>query len=316
MSSPGWHKLVLAGLFLGSAVAGRLEAQTGVLFPQSFVVEHHLVQTDGDGSVFHGETVTDHYGGSWIVSLRPDDSRMVIDLARGELTEISPAAGTYWSLSYDRFAELRDALAVVELRTAAEPPADREVALKNAGPPAFEITEPRAGAPKATDETQTLDERASRLLAASTVRHLRVMPKDAGPDAAALDVWADARVRLAPAARAALVRLEQRVLSPAPAAAKAGAVAVNWYLAAVRDHVDGAFLVRTVRPLAVIGSQPRGTMEDIATRLEPLASFPTELVEVPEGLRRVVHPMEAALAFARQEAELKALMGDPKADPR
>ena len=38
--------------------------------------------------------MTDYYGGTWIVSVRPDGSRLVIDLARRELTEVAQQEAT------------------------------------------------------------------------------------------------------------------------------------------------------------------------------------------------------------------------------
>ncbi len=58
------------------------------LFARPFVVEHRIVQTDPDGSVFETPPVTDTYGGSWIVSSRPDGSRVIVDFARREITTV------------------------------------------------------------------------------------------------------------------------------------------------------------------------------------------------------------------------------------
>ena len=87
-----------------------MSAQPGPLFPEAFRVEHHLVQDDGDGSRFVGEAVVDTYGGSWIVSQRPDGSRLIVDFARRELTEVRVDRGVYWTVSFGRFAELRSRL--------------------------------------------------------------------------------------------------------------------------------------------------------------------------------------------------------------
>jgi len=73
-------------------------------------------------------------------------------------------------------------------------------------------------------------------------------------------------------------------------------------LAAARAHAAGAFPVRTLRRTAV--AETAVTIEDVATRLEPLASFPDELLRVPDGYRRVSHPLEVMVAYEEQEAAL------------
>src|SRR3954468_13001252 len=102
MLHPGSQHLLrrfrLAAL-LALAIPAAAGAQLGPLFPEPFRVEHHLVQDDGDGSRFVGEPVTDTYGGSWIVSQRPDGSRLIVDLVRRELTEVRTAKGVYWTVS-------------------------------------------------------------------------------------------------------------------------------------------------------------------------------------------------------------------------
>ena len=99
--------VVAMSLGLGLGLLPRLAgAQAGSLFPQPFQVRHHLVQDDGDGSRFASDTVTDTYGGSWIISERPDGSRLVVDLTRREVTGIQPDKGTYWTVSFDRLGEL------------------------------------------------------------------------------------------------------------------------------------------------------------------------------------------------------------------
>lgn len=294
-------------------LAAGVQAQpAGVLFPQPFVVEHHAVHTDGDGTAFYGATVTDYYGGSWIVSVRPDDSRMIVDLARRQLTEVRPDAGTYWTLAFDRVAELRDRLVSYEMGRAGR--AAMELAAKADDPePEFEISD-TAPPPKAVGRG-ALGEEAEELLASPSVRHLRLTVKNRAA-APPFDAWVDERVRLAPAARAALDSFAESVLGPAPAAARPGAVPVARYLAAVHRHAGGAFPVRTVRPLDMADGKPRGSIEDVATRLETLARFPLELLEVPDGLRRVSHPMEVAVAFAEQDEERARTAARPSIDPR
>ena len=67
----------------------------GVLFPVAFTVEHALVQTDADGSQFRTDAVTDTYGGSHLVSVRPGGSRVIVDFARREITEVSAVVDWY-----------------------------------------------------------------------------------------------------------------------------------------------------------------------------------------------------------------------------
>ena len=98
----------------GLAQSAAPSAGGAALFPAPFAVEHGVVQTDADGTRFASEPVTDYYGGSWIVSVRPDGSRLVVDLARRELTEIRPDRSTYSVLSFSRFAELKARLGRAE----------------------------------------------------------------------------------------------------------------------------------------------------------------------------------------------------------
>lgn len=299
-------KTALALLF----VASGLGAQTGgELFPRPFRVEHHLLQTDADGGVFAGEPVTDTYGGSWIVSERGDSSRVVIDLARREITEIHPAKGAYWVVSFDRFAEMRSQLARFEAGfPAAEPPAAKAAAEE----PAFTVSEGR-GAPRSG-----ISKAADAMLANPGVTHLRVELK--GSDGEGMDVWCDPGVRLGPAALAALERFESDALGP-PAWRRARQVPPARFLAAARRQARGAFPVRTARPidLGLLGPEKaapgrRGTVEDVVTRLETLERFPLELVQVPDGLERTAHPMEALLDFAEREEERERIMGRSVAD--
>jgi hypothetical protein len=266
---------------------------SGPLFPESFRVAHHLIQEDGDGSRFVGEPVVDTYGGSWIVSERPDGSRLIIDLARRELSEVRTDKGVYWTVSFDRFAELQGQLRAAQgLATKLD---KRAAPAPAPTPPELEVAE-IAGAP------------GKSLADAPGVRRLRVTRKaigeGTGPSAAGplLDIWVDPSLRLTPAALGAVSSLETAL--EGPDAAGAGAVPPGRSLAAARVHAGGAFPVRTVRPLAAPGAQ----VEDVATRLERLERFPTELAEIPEGLRRVPHPLEAVVRFLAEDAERNAAM--------
>lgn len=276
------------------AAAATAQPGPGPLFPEPFRVTHHLVQDDGDGSRFVGEPVVDTYGGSWIVSERPDGSRLVVDLARRELTEVRVDKGTYWTVSFDRFAELQKRLRAAQ-GLATEPDAEAE---KAAARPASELVVTEITAEAAKKSGASLADRPG-------VRRLRVTRKDnekSGAAAALLDVWVDPSVRLTPAALGAVSSLET-VLSGPDADVSPGRA-----LAAVRVKAAGALPVRTVRPLPGPGAQ----VEDEATRVERLERFPSELAQIPEGLRRVPHPLESVVRFLEEDAERNAAMAGRK----
>lgn len=297
----------------GLLVAGAALAQApGELFPQPFLVEHRIVHTDESGDVFVGDPVVDYYGGSWIASVRADGSRLVLDLARREITEIRPAEGVYYALSFDRFAELRSEIARFE----AGFPAEEEIAsaaapAEKAEAPSFDVTESPGGAPRGS---RTLPKEAAGLLSSPGVRHLRVTlakTAAAGGGDDAMDVWCDASVRLSPQAMTALERFELSVLGP-PAWLRSKRTEPAAFLAAARRRAGGAFPIRTVRPLDLGAAGPErngGALEDVALRLEKLDSFPLEMVAVPDGLRRAAHPMEAVVDFAGREEERERVMG-------
>jgi hypothetical protein len=325
MLAPTAHRMPLTvglALLLAPALAGGVAAQPGSLFPEPFRVEHHLVQQDGDGERFAGEPVVDTYGGSWIVSERPDGSRLIVDLARRELTEVRADAGTYWTLSFDRFAALQGRVRTAQTSLAAagagdegsaSPPAARRGAAASApaagGPPTREpaplvVTD----MPPAAASADRGDAAAAAVLARPGVRRLRVAPAGAAPGEA-LEVWVDPAIRLTAPALAAIEAFESTVLDlrvEDPSAA----TAPGRLFAAARAHAAGALPVRTRRPLAAgeAGAPPLGSIEDIASRVERLERFPADLVEVPEGLRRVPHPLEAVARFLEEEAERNAAM--------
>lgn len=305
--SAGW--LALGVLAAGLCVAGGARAAERVLFPEPFLVEHQVVQVDGDGSVFATEPVVDRYGGSWIVSERADGSRLVVDFARREIVEIRPERGAYTVLSFDRFAELSRRLrelegAPREADAKADEPNDADL-VRDGGEAVFRISELPAAkglvrvAAEARRDGPTPAERDG-------VRHLRVA-LDSGEDVdsePAVDVWLDPRVRLTPDAMDALDGLETEVLG---APDDADAPAFSRYVAAARRSSGGALPVRTERPAARDASRrSAGTVTDVALRVESLASFPRDLVRIPEGLERMVHPLEQMVAFAEDEAELRA----------
>jgi hypothetical protein len=341
----GRRLVAIAAALLPAFLSPALRAQAGPLFPQPFRVEHHLVQDDGDGSRFVGESVVDTYGGSWIVSQRPDGARLIVDLARRELTEVQPEKGTYWTLSFDRLAELQ-----VRLRQAqglARRSGDGEDDEKSARANSSRTTATAGGSAGAREGAEadlliTEAPVADKSLAAAPssssssssaavsggapserpgVKHLRVASRQA-PGAVAADVWVDPALRLTPSAQAAIGALETALAGPAassPSTAgtdKAGGaseapapVSPAGLLAVVRDHTGGALPVRTVRALLRDeDGAATASVEDVATRVEPLDRFPTELAEVPEGARRVPHPLEATVRFLEEEAVRNAAL--------
>jgi hypothetical protein len=327
------RRLVLAVL-LALAVPAAAGAQPGPLFPEPFRVEHHLVQDDGDGSRFVGEPVTDTYGGSWIVSQRPDGSRLIVDLVRRELTEVRTAKGVYWTVSFDRLAELQAHLRAAQglARTTRTPDRKQEGEAKAASPAqkndaAAELTVTEVPAGNGRTKS-TARSSASALEARPGVKRLRVTR--GGDSTAAFEAWVDPSLRLTPAALAALSALETGALSgpaPAPAAtatAKSAepstpspAEAPGRYLAAARLHAAGAFPIHTRHPAAApAGANPMGSVEDVATRLDRLERFPSALAEIPEGLKKVPHPLEAAVRFLEEDAERNAALAGRRTGPK
>lgn len=302
---------------LAIALPAGAQPGSGPLFPEPFRVAHHLVQEDGDGSRFVGEPVVDTYGGSWIVSERPDGSRLIVDLARRELSEVRPDKGVYWTVSFDRFAELQSQLRAAQgLAAKVERSSKAAPAIPPAIPPAppeLVVTDITGGAGKSAAGTSAASP-ADR----PGIQRLRVTRKATGQGmgkAAAeplLDVWVDPSLRLTPAALGAVSSLETALAGPDGADLSKADTSKVTPLAAARVHAGGAFPVRTVRPLAV----PGGQMEDVATRLDRLDRFPSDLVEIPEGLRRVPHPLEAVVRFLEDDAERNAAMAGRRSGPK
>ncbi len=310
MTSSPIFRCVRAGAVALAVAAAPAAAQGGPLFPRPFLAEHHLVQTDGDGSRFQTEPVTDYYGGSWIVSVRPDGSRLVVDLARREVTGVQPKSGTYWSLSFDRLADLADRLARAEKLGAPQPAEDAQdageaTAAKAAAGAELIVQELPGAARRSAAPGAAVAERPG-------VEHLRVVERSRADDATAgVEVWVDPEVRLGAAAMDALAAFESALGGPKPPAAKSARapgedrepLPVGRYLALARAHAAGALPVRTVRTVGDGPASARARLEDVTTRLEPIDDFPEDLVTVPEGLRRVPHPLEAAVAYLETTAQ-------------
>lgn len=348
--------ILLTLLALRVVVPAAAQPSAGTLFPTPFVVEHQLIQTDADGTVYYSEPVRDTYGGSWLVSERADGSRLIIDLSRRQLTEIRPADGKFWTIDFDRLARLHADLVAAEDADVQRLLDDMEA--KNARllgsrdlaadkAPEILVEEPSDPMPharkrlleqlpsgfKASRDARVPRQIESKLLDDPALIHLRVRVADDGwtkslPAGVALpaglgeppvlDVWLDPRLRLTPAARRALKNFEQDVLGPPPARRKYMPVTPSLLIAEARDHAEGAFPVRTVRSLHARPELPDsgiGVLEDVALSLERIETFPPSLVEIPEGLRRVLHPMEMILQHAERERILRDAqqgVGDPK----
>jgi hypothetical protein len=283
---------IMASVAVLTAMPAGADEQTAMepLFAVPFVVEHHVVQTDADGTASASEPVTDYYGGSWIVSVRPDGSRLVVDFTRREVTEIRPAASTYSTLGFERLAELNRRLRSAGNATQAGP----ETTAAPKGPR-------QVGAVSAAAvQVQRLPDgegaaRSVRAAGASGQGVMRLMVT-AGAGASPIEVWCDPRVKLSERARGAVTELEGDVLAGGDEAPTAPAA----MLGAARGYAQGTFPVRTVRHVGAAGGT--STIEDVATRLESLERFQVDLVKVPDGYRRVPHPLEVMVAFVEEEA--------------
>lgn len=294
---------------LGSPTHPALAQTQGQLFPEPFVIEHHLVQIDDQGRRFATPPVTDYYGGTWIVSERADGSRLVVDLARREVTEIHPERGTYSTIGFERLAQVMARVEELE-GTRPEQPADgltKGNVQRRRSAADWSVRETTAKARHTTDvQGPTAD-----LLNGEGSRYLEIRPADdpllagaksnGGPtaedptaeDPPAARVWTVPTVQLGSAARDALAGFERDALG------------TEGLMAAVREHVDGAVPVRTVRP---VKSATGGQIEDLVTRIEPLERFDRKLIAVPEGLRRVPHTLEGLMSFLERESQRQRAM--------
>lgn len=321
-----WWFFVAAAGCVASLGAQPGFGQEGGLFPQPLEVEHRLVQIDGDGR-FEGDPVKDTYVGSAIVSERPDGSRLVIDLERREMTEISPKDGTYWSIDFDRFADLRARLA----RLAG--PTERPAAVlvpkggKSAAPsaakalPAFELLveelAPGAGG-LGLKSASSAGDPGTAVWRSAGLQHFAVKARQAAgegaataaPGEAVMEVWVDPQRRFSPAASAALARFESDAFAPGAAPA---AVPFEKVLAVVRGASGNALAVRTVRPLEVAG-RAVGTLETEVLAVREATDFDAAKLRVPEGLRRRPHPLEMALQQLEQEERINAALAGKSSD--
>lgn len=278
--------LHLSLVLLAVAASLPLPAQPREPFPAPFTVEHHALDGSLGGAPVEGETVRDTYGGAFLVSERADGGRTIVDFARREVTEVKPKEGTYWSLSFGRFADLRRRLEEAESLE----PASRARAQAASERPTVRVEEMRDGGAAS---------RSALGSAALPGKRLRASV-EAGPS---LDVWVDAAApRLTPEGVAALADFERSVLG-----AGDGAVGPADLLEAVRRREGGALAVRTRRSVGrgASASEDGPFLETVVTKAEPIASLPPALVTVPEGLRRVPSPLEVVVSWAEDEAALR-----------
>lgn len=306
----GWHGVALAvggvvAAIIGGEAALAQEASPEPLFPKPFLVEHRLIEMDADGSTFESPSVVDTYAGAWIISVRADGSRTIVDFARREITTVEPEKGSYSVLGFDRMAELRRRLAVAE--NLERTPADAGSSRDRAGVSSNFRTTMRDVAVTEGLDSPVLSR--APLLRRPGVRRLHVTAtpesshdstKAEPVEAAEVDVWLDPSVTLGEGARAALRRFEIDVLA-------GGKIqGFSQCVAAARDEARGAFPIRTERRSTTRAGAAR--IVDETVRLESLVSVPAELLRVPDGMRRVPHPLEAVVAFAEEEVKLNRAM--------
>ncbi|HNX51437.1 MAG TPA: hypothetical protein PLS53_15280 [Thermoanaerobaculaceae bacterium] len=287
--------------FWTAATVGAQTPAARPIFPKPFVVEHQVVQVAAGQEVLRTPAVADTYGGSWIVSLRPDRSRMIVDFARHELVEVRAEQGTYSVLGFDRFAELRRRLRRAEgLEASGGASAGRATREGSAASkPEIVLEEAPVGGAAASVTGGDFP----GVLRRPGVRHVRVsvrttpgQPSDTPP----VDVWVDGEARLGQEGQSAIRQLDEEVVGEP---LEEGETSASHLVAAAREWGGGGVVIRTDR-VTVGGTR----IVDEVSKLESLPAFPAELLQVPEGFRRVPHPLEAMVAQAESEAELNRAM--------
>ena len=256
-------------------------------FPVPFTVEQHAVDGSLGGTPIAGEMIRETYGGSFLVSERADGGRTIVDFARREMTEVRPKEGTYWSLSFGRFAELRRRLEEAE----AIETAPKQKALGSKDRPSVRVEEVRDSSGPAVLGALGATERTGKHLRASV---------EAGPS---LDVWIDVSApRLTPEGIAALADFERSVLGTTD-----GSVGPADLLETVRSREGGALAVRTRRTVGrdSTSADVGPFLETVVTKAAPIASLSATLVAVPQGLRRVPSPLEVVVSWAEDEAAIR-----------
>lgn len=274
--------LLLAAASLGAQGS----AVTGVAFPQAFVVEHRRVETATDGSTFTTDPVTDYYGGSWLVSVRVNGSRVILDFARHEITEVDAAKGTYWTLTFQQMGDLRRRLQREEERPRApQPQSSRSAQVGQKQEIRIEEVSEKADSGSRTAQPSSV---ASR----SGLRHFKASVKGAS----AVDVWVDPSLPLGPAGLGALEGFESDALGSTVSSPETRTASE---LESAARRAGAAVPVR-MRRASQGGSS--GSFEDIALRAEPLAALPQKLLKIDDGFRRVSSPLETMVVFAEEEA--------------
>jgi hypothetical protein len=279
-----------------------LGAQTAsaVVFPRAFVVEHQRFETTSDGSTFTTDPVTDYYGGSWLVSVRPNGNRVILDFARHEITEVDVAKGSYWTLTFRQMGDLRQRLQRAEERPANEAAQQARSATAAAGKNEIQIREISE-----KGNTEGRNPLGSSSSGGPGVRHLRVSSKGS----ADVDVWVDPSLPLGPAALTVLEAFENDALG---ATAHRESRTAGEMVAAARRAAQ-ALPIRTHSLSLSLEERSRGgsSYEDIALRAEPLPALPAKLLKIGDGFRRVSSPLEVMVAFAEEEAAHRS-RGGPK----
>jgi len=285
------------GCWMMSAMAAPVFAQAP-LFPQAFLVEHQIVQTDVQGSKTLIGPVTDHYGGSGVVSVQPAGKRTIVDFSQERLTVIDDRRGRYATIGFDRIAELnrRHRLAEFGSETPLDEPHDREA-------PTITVSEPLPMAPKSSRASDQ-----GLMVQRPGMQRFRVEATSEDNELGALELWVDAEIRLSPQALGAVERFERSMLGRPATQSKPG---FQDLLAEGRRHSGGGLVLGSSHSL-VFGQTPEkaGVMNDVALRVEVLPQFPTELLEIPEHFVRVPHPLETIVAHAEREADLRRRMSE------
>jgi hypothetical protein len=263
-------------------------------------VEHQTVQSSAAGVESVSDPVTDYYVGSAIVSVRADESRLIVDFSRREVTEIRSRAGTWSTISFGRMGELRRRLAEAEGAISSSGPSRGASAGQSASgdrnPAGSLVVEPMPEVDRA--RTSAVE---SPVLRRGSIRALALFAdeKEKRARRPALELWTDSEVRLGAEALAALADFEGGALGAIGATSRAPLLAR--LMAEGRSRSSGGFVVRSRRP---VGSGPAATwVEDLVTRLDSNGvSVPPGLLEVPEGFVRVPHPLEGMVGWAEEEA--------------
>ena len=261
-------------------------------FPAPFLSEHQLVQTGPHGVEFASPSVVDYYGGSWLISKREDGSRLIVDFSKREMTEVKPKDGTYSVVTFSRMADLRRRLAEAEVRpVGAGLGGNSNAADKSTGKVTIKVEEISDKRGPSTSPVE------SAVLSRASVHHYRATSEKTSVGGA-IDAWTDNSIRLTPDGLAALSSFETDVLGEL--VRHDGEATLANLIGETRKKADGAFVVRTSRPVSKGSASDK--IDNIVTRLESIPALPSDLLSIPEGFKRVSHPLEAMTAFAEEEA--------------